>query len=369
MAKKHILLIDDEVDFAETLALQLKFQGYEVSLAHSGTEGLKAAGNLFPDLILLDVMMPVMDGYAVCSELRKDEKTRFIPVIMLTARGMVADKVEGLKVGADDYVTKSSNTDELFARVEAVIRRKEISDGAKSERASFIKELRSIIEKEDITVLCQPIYDLKKDAPIGHEILMRGPEGSRLHSAPALFSIAVQCGMLLDLEYMVRRVTLSKSLYRSGDGLLFINNNPAFIYSRGFAKEVLPIYDRPDRIVFEVTEDTEIADFDAFSKTIRDIKERGFKIALDDVGSGFSSLNSIAELDPDYAKMDMRLVQGVDNNAKKRSLIKTIAAMCAATSITTIAEGVETAEELRTLKEMGVDCAQGYFLGRPTPAL
>ena len=92
MPKKHILLVDDEVDFAQTLALRIELRGYEVSIVHSGEEALRKAKEK-PDLILLDVMMPVMGGYEVCRRLRQDNQTKHIPIIMLTAKKMPKDKV------------------------------------------------------------------------------------------------------------------------------------------------------------------------------------------------------------------------------------------------------------------------------------
>jgi len=117
----RILIVDDEPQMVRGLEDNLRFEGYQTLAAHDGREGLALAVAERPDLILLDVMMPGMSGWDVCRELRA--KGLAIPVIMLTARGEEADRVEGLELGADDYVTKPFGLRELLARIRAVLRR------------------------------------------------------------------------------------------------------------------------------------------------------------------------------------------------------------------------------------------------------
>ena len=159
MPKKHILLVDDEVDFAQTLALRIELRGYEVSIVHSGEEALRKAKEK-PDLILLDVMMPVMGGYEVCRRLRQDNQTKHIPIIMLTAKKMPQDKVEGLQIGADDYITKSFDAEELFARIEALLRRSGLFEEVQKDKAILIEELKRIIQKKLVEIHFQPIFYL-----------------------------------------------------------------------------------------------------------------------------------------------------------------------------------------------------------------
>lgn len=123
MAARRILVVDDEENLRTMLVAALKYEGYDVEQAADGVAGLKAARELKPDLIVLDVMMPVLDGFGLCKRLRESgDRT---PVIFLTARDSPHDKVEGLNLGGDDYLQKPFALDELVARVEAVSRRYE----------------------------------------------------------------------------------------------------------------------------------------------------------------------------------------------------------------------------------------------------
>lgn len=118
--KNKILIVDDDVNICELLRLYLQKEGYDTLIANDGAEAVKLALKETPDLILLDIMLPSLDGWQVCREIRKTLET---PIIMITAKGEVFDKILGLELGADDYVTKPFDTKEVVARVKAVLRR------------------------------------------------------------------------------------------------------------------------------------------------------------------------------------------------------------------------------------------------------
>jgi len=122
-ARSKILIVDDEMDTLLPLRRSLEVENYRVIEAYDGHEAINKAKAEIPDLILLDLMMPGMDGYEVCWKLRNEPVTQNIPIIMLTAKGYVRDKVKGLEIGADDYVTKPFNLNELKARIKSALRR------------------------------------------------------------------------------------------------------------------------------------------------------------------------------------------------------------------------------------------------------
>lgn len=122
MAQK-VLIVDDEPDLLNLIDVQLRRQGYETIKAATGGEGLRLAGEVHPDIILLDVMLPDLPGTEVCRFLRNDPTTRLIPVIFLSAKGEEADRIRGLELGADDYIVKTVGVRELVLRVQAVLRR------------------------------------------------------------------------------------------------------------------------------------------------------------------------------------------------------------------------------------------------------
>ncbi len=135
---RTVLIVEDDRNIADLLRLYLEKEGYEVCIAYDGIKGLEKFREKKPDLVLLDVMLPGMDGWGVCRSIRQDAKT---PIIMLTAKSETEDKVSGLKQGADDYITKPFEMREVLARIEAVLRR----SGLEPEKASRRLEFDSLI--------------------------------------------------------------------------------------------------------------------------------------------------------------------------------------------------------------------------------
>ena len=133
-----VLIVEDDRNIAELLQLYLEKEGYAVAVAYDGGQGLSKFRTIKPDLVLLDVMMPVMDGWSVCKAIRSESQT---PVIMLTAKGETDDKVSGLKMGADDYITKPFEMKEVLARIEAVLRRSAGLSNEKKLRQLFFDKL------------------------------------------------------------------------------------------------------------------------------------------------------------------------------------------------------------------------------------
>jgi DNA-binding response OmpR family regulator len=126
----RVLIVEDEPDIRDLVVHHLKREGYQVSAASSGEEALRQVQAAPPDLVLLDLMMPAMDGLEVCRRLRQDPATAMLPIVMLTAKGDEVDRVLGLEIGADDYVVKPFSPKELLARVRAVLRRSRSAPGA-----------------------------------------------------------------------------------------------------------------------------------------------------------------------------------------------------------------------------------------------
>ena len=135
-SNKKALVVEDDTNIAELLRLYLEKDGFDVLLAHDGQKGIDLALAEKPDIMLLDIMLPVKSGWQVCREVRKSSK---MPIIMLTAKGETFDKVSGLEMGADDYITKPFEVKELLARIHAVMRRFEPEEGEEKRRLTFDK--------------------------------------------------------------------------------------------------------------------------------------------------------------------------------------------------------------------------------------
>ena len=232
--------------------------------------------------------------------------------------------------------------------------------------------LRRIIEQRRLSALMQPIIDLKSGEFLGFEGLIRGPADSPLHSPINLFGAAEQQGLQLELEMLSRQTVLSTFAKLNLPGNLFLNVSPQTMTHPSFKNgQTLAFLKQlgidPGRVIIEITENQPTFDFAAMRDALLHYRGMGFKIAIDDLGEGFSSLRLWSELRPDYIKVDMHFVQGVDRDPIKLQFLKSIQQIAESSGTQVIAEGVETEAELRVVKDIGIALGQGYFIARPSP--
>ncbi len=127
---EHILIVEDEIDIAQLVSFNLEREGYSSDIVHDGREGLEKILKDQPDLVILDLMLPGMDGYQILKEMQRDTRSNSIPVLMLTAKSQIDDRIKGLELGADDYLTKPFSPKELLLRAQAVLKRNRATPGS-----------------------------------------------------------------------------------------------------------------------------------------------------------------------------------------------------------------------------------------------
>lgn len=366
--KKLILLIDDEPDFTDTMQLLLTNSGFRTEVAYNPREGIKKA-SLKPDLILLDLNMPQMNGHQVCRQLKENAPTQNIPIIMLTAFNKTIDKVEALNLGVADYISKSFPFEEILARIKAVLRERAVAEDPKTlqEKNEKIIELRKIIDEKNIKILFQPIVELATKNPIGYEALTRGPKGTFLESPINLFSLAVETNMFFELDRLCRNTSAQKAKFITKNNILFLNTDPSIIDTDYFKNmEFLSGTTLlPSQICIEITERTSVKNFSELGSKLAYFKSMGIKTAIDDVGSGYSTLAAVAQLNPEFIKIDMSLIRNVDSDETKKNLVQVIITLAKKLNCQIIAEGIETENEYNTLLSLGVKYGQGYLFAKP----
>lgn len=231
-----------------------------------------------------------------------------------------------------------------------------------------------VIRNEEITTLFQPIVSLKDGSVFGAEALSRGPRDTVLESPNNLFDIARIYGKLWELEFLCRLKALENMAKSGHDFNIFINVDPQVIndekFRKGFTKEFLIKYNiSPENVVFEITEKDTISDPGTFKKVIENYKDQGYKIAIDDTGSGYSGLKLITDIHPHFIKLDMNLIRDLDKDGVKYALIKTLYEFCVITDIKVIAEGIETENELGAVIDIGINYGQGFLIHKPSACI
>lgn len=233
-------------------------------------------------------------------------------------------------------------------------------------------EVEDILKQKNLLPLFQPIIDIKQARVFAHEALIRGPLESKLHAPIALLNAAKLCGREIEME-SVARDSIFEAYRRINHGMpLFVNFSPDALLLGGSAwsfgiKQLEKYHIQPSDIVVEITESSTIRDYTALKDAITRLKVLGFKIALDDLGEGTSSLRLWSELSPHYVKIDKHFIANIHNDPIKLEFVRGIQKIAAESNTLTIAEGIETKDELAVVKDLKIDFAQGYLLGRPFP--
>ncbi|MCR4338143.1 MAG: EAL domain-containing protein [Candidatus Omnitrophica bacterium] len=365
--QKSILLVDDEKDLTQMLRLLLEMRGYQVEVAYTAQQAFKKISHDI-DLILLDIVLPDLNGFEVCRKLKEEKITRHIPIIMLSAHCLSGDRVEGLSLGADDFISKPCEHEELVARMEAVIRRTQQSELLQAASVEALTQLKKIRDEGLIIPHFQPIYHFPSMKILGVETLTRLDGSMPLLQPATLFQLALRHGFYLDLELSVWKQALTQLSKRIDSQKIFLNCTPYFIEYANISSihKLLFEHDvRPEQVILEITEHSAIRNFREFFRRLEKYRGEGFKFALDDVGGGYASLESIMETRPEYIKIDRPLIQDLGQDPFRKSILKFLIAFCQENHIISIAEGVETAKDFHILCELGIDAGQGRYFTPP----
>lgn len=232
--------------------------------------------------------------------------------------------------------------------------------------------LVSLMEEQRLSAHFHPIVAMQGDnETFAHECLLRGRgEDGELISPARLFGAARRADLLFHLDRAARLTAIHDAMDQELPGRIFINFNPTAIYDPVFCLQttVRAVQDAgidPSRLVFEVIESDEVEDSDHLLNILNFYRKAGFGVALDDLGSGYASLNLLTALRPDFVKFDRELIEGIDSNPYKQKVFAKLAEMARDLDVRTVAEGIETEAEWDFLKSHDVDFAQGFLLCKP----
>ena len=544
MSRPVVLIADDDEEVATLLRMYLRPLDAEVLTARDGEEALAIAQNRLPDAVLLDVMMPKRSGWEVCQALKAVQRTAHIGVILITGRGDVKDRLTGLQVGADDYLVKPFDRNQVLNRVgvvlkhagtnrdaatqagrsvleallldratalptlpivldqvkEILIEQSEIGiffidieqieaieaeygwaffdellcnvgqiisaeakerftnpivtchrsggssfyvfyetrgqdltaenafermgadlrqklidstrqrfpsvqaeqvgffvgsarvdyrpqirlerqiyagmqtaadavrDAEQQRKKQLTRELRDIIRRKRVTTLFQPIVRADDMEVFGYEILTRGPASSSFRNSDMLFSFAREAKLAWALEAIALEGAMRRLRKVDFENRKFLLNLEAEMFEESEFRihEMVSFFsEHRGHFVFELTERAAIEDYGKFRVLLDEFRAKGIEVAIDDAGSGYASLEAIAALAPDYLKVTKGLVSTLADEPIKQDLVKMLVELAGKIGAKTIAEGIETAEEYETCRDLGIDLIQGYYMAHP----
>lgn len=233
-------------------------------------------------------------------------------------------------------------------------------------------QLERIIDSGSLLIVFQPIIDFAGAKVLGYEALTRGPVDSPLHSPVVLFEVATRLNLLNRLEYACREAACRRFSELQLPGKLFLNVSPMTLVEDGFehgrTQKILGALGLPpERVVIEISEQYPLDDYSLIRDATLHYRQLGFEIAIDDLGAGYSGLRVWSELKPDYVKVDRHFVENISEDPVKREFLRSFHEIGRGLNCKIIAEGIETEDELDTVRRIGIIYGQGFLLGRPRP--
>ena len=232
------------------------------------------------------------------------------------------------------------------------------------------KQIFELVIERKLYSVYEPIVEVASRTVYGYEALARGPDGTELHSPATLFAMATEQDLVFQLDCLCRQSGLDGARDLPGGAKLFLNVRPSSIHDPNFRAEALErtlqrCQLSPSDVVFEISEQESIANFDIF-REVRDYYGKlGFQIALDDVGAGYASLESVMELAPEFIKVDRAFCTKIDEDPARQQLLRALKSLADRIGARIIGEGLDTIEELETLGRIGIDFGQGWLFGKP----
>jgi EAL domain-containing protein (putative c-di-GMP-specific phosphodiesterase class I) len=372
----RVLVVDDQAEMRRLMQRMLSSAGYEVCCASDGEEALRLLEVEGVDLVVTDIAMPKADGLTVLRKIR--ERNDELPVVLVAGEPTTESAIRAVRYRATEYLTKPFDPETLVDAVRRALQMNRLAELRRTARELGHNRshtgpnpiIRSLDERfgralDALYMVYQPIISWSNRNAFGYEALVRSSEPSLPHPG-ALFEAAETLERTEVLGQRIR-AKAGEPFERAHSGAtLFVN-----LHSRDLLDETLydpssPLTAWASRTVLELTERAAIDGIEDIGERIARLRRLGYRIAVDDIGAGYSGLSSFAMVQPDFVKLDITLVRGLDTDPVRTRLVQLLAELCTDLGIFVVAEGVETANERDALIRLGIDLLQGYLFARPS---
>jgi EAL domain-containing protein (putative c-di-GMP-specific phosphodiesterase class I) len=370
---RHVLLVDDDPTVLLAISRVLRMRGYLTSTTTDGQEAVRWVTQVDYDAIVTDIAMPGMDGITLLREVRSHDL--HVPVILLTGEPAVDTAVQALELGAMNYLTKPVSIDALervldkavnFHRMARLRQRAAQLLGQTSFHPTDRAGLESSFARclQTLWMAMHPIVCGRTRTIFGYEALLRSSEPSLPHPA-AVIDAAERLGKLDILGQTVREHAAAVFADSGQTALLFVNLHVTDLLDSDLLSPRAPLAKIAHQVVLEITERSSLDRVPDVRSVIASLRELGYRIAVDDLGAGYAGLTSFTLLEPDFVKLDMSLIRGIDTNSTKQKVVRSMTTLCHEMGMLVVAEGVETPQECAVLVELECDLLQGFLLARP----
>lgn len=371
----RVLLIDDDRGIRSAYLRLLRKYGYLAEVASDGNEAIELLASKSFDVILTDVVMPGMNGLEFLRTIR--EQGLDVPVVLMTGFPDIENAAQAVEFGATRYLVKPVDDEKLRNAIQSAVQLRRPSQGRVE-----VPDLSDEVEEEDVArseleerferaldqmwIAFQPIVDWTRRTVFAYEALLRTREAS-LASPPDFIHAAERLERLPELGRCVRASVARASIRVPARSLLFVNLHPLDINDPELFTAEAPLSAVASRTVLEITERAAIKNINGLCSKTAELRDMGFRVAVDDLGAGYSGLSTFSLLEPDFVKLDMSLVRGIDSSDSRHRVVRALVKLCEELAIRVIGEGVETCSERDALLLEGCHLLQGYLFAKPAP--
>lgn len=363
-----VLFVDDEPDLLAGIRLNLRRQPFRVVTTTSTAEAFELLGAGGIAVVVSDERMPEMSGSRFLTLVR--ERHPEVERIILTGEASTQATIAAINdARVFRFLTKPCSPEDIAGTVLEALHAHR-SRAAEAHRSGAELRLTEHLDLalDQIWIALQPIVSATTGEEYAYEVLLRS-DHEVLTSPLEVLDAATRLARHYDVDRMIRVQAAAVLPHLPSGVSLFVNLMPESLADPQLTSAEDPLTRWADRVVLEITERVELDTIPDVEDHIAELRRRGYRIALDDLGAGYSGLNSFALVKPDVVKFDMALVRGVDERPTQAKLISSMARLCKDLNILTVAEGVESEAEQEKLVGLGCDLLQGFRIGRPAPAL
>lgn len=367
------MVVDDEEYVVRSCRRVLNRAGWDVVSAADVTEASRILTTQDLSVVLCDINLPGASGTELLRVIRSYNLD--IPVILMTGRPSLDTAIEAIRLGAVEYLTKPIDNDDLVDRADhafklyrfAQLKREALSACQVGAAPSDLLSLSVCFDRalQGLYMLYQPIFDLRRRQIVAYEALVRSSD-TDLPTPALLLDAAERLGRHDDLGRRIRE-SVASSLPDLPTGVdCFVNLHVTDLLDDALYGDDAALAPFANRVVLEVTERGSIDQIGNPKQLVARLRQAGYRIAVDDLGSGYAGLTSFTNLEPEIIKLDMGLVRGLHADPLKRRLVDSMVDLCRSLNVRVVAEGIENIDELGAVMAAGCDYGQGFVLGRPS---
>jgi EAL domain-containing protein (putative c-di-GMP-specific phosphodiesterase class I) len=367
-----IVLVDDEPEALRAFQRTLRSAGYQVEAFGDARDAVKRVSAGGVHVVVSDISMPEMTGVELLRTIREHDAD--LPVVLVTGLPAIESATDAVEYGAFKYIVKPFEPEELKNTVErarklyrlARMKREALkllgANAVSADRAGLEASFESAISS--MWMAFQPIVRATDRSVFGYEALLRTEEPTLIRP-DLVVDAAERLGALPRLGRRVRALAAAAMEHAAPDACLFLNLHPLDLADPELYEKTSSISKLAHRVVLEVTERAAIEEVDGVEKRVHQLRQLGFRIAVDDLGAGYAGLSSFALLEPEIVKLDVSLLRDIDLSPVKQKLVASMTALCKDMGFLVVAEGIETAAERDCVVALGCDLLQGYLFARP----